>query len=155
MELEKYAEMLKKGDLAEISDWTLEKLLSHYIKRNATTFAILITRDVTQLADLEMDLNNQNLVYFRLKSSWENSDGSVLTEIGLFVLDIKMADILNLYTKYDTLHPNFEEPIDEMNIVFLKNCFENMKKNEYKLKGIQWIPTGMITNLALDSHLKK
>ena len=154
MELENYAELLKKGDLAEISDWTFQKLLSHYKQRNATTFAILITRDVTQLADLEMDLNNQNLVYFRLKSSWENTDGNVLTEICLFVLDIKMTNILNLYTKYDTLHPNFEEPKSEMNDEFIRNAFNVMKKDSYKLTGVQWIPTGMITNLAFESHLK-
>lgn len=158
MKLENYADVLKNGDIEEISNWTLTNIFSHYKKNNNSSFGIITTNDASQYIDLKDELDKLGIGFFKLKSIWETDRGEPLIEISLFALNIKEVNLNNLYKKYDKCSIIYEETagmIYNSEKANIHSKMNNHKGTDFTFKGFQWIPTGMITNMALNALLKQ
>lgn len=154
MELEEYADILKRGDISEISERSLNKVITHYRKINATSFGFITTEDATQFSDIQEDIANLGLGYFKLKCIWETDRDMPWYAMGLFVLNIAEKDMNNLYKKFDKSLIVFENADSSYDINALYTHMKKHKGENFTFRGFQWIPMGMLTNMALEHHLK-
>jgi len=155
MELEQYAEILKRGDIAEISNWSLNKIFLHYNAINGTSFGLITTDDASQFSDIQEELVNLGLGFFKLKCIWESDRDLPWYAMSLFALNIREKDAEMIFEKYDKCSVLFEEADVSYKPASLYGQVRKHKGDDFTFLGFQWIPMGMMTNMALEAHLKK
>jgi hypothetical protein len=155
MELEQYAEVLKRGDISEISSWSLNKVFIHYDKIDGKTFGLITTSDASQFSDIQEELENLGIGFFKLKCIWENDRNIPWFAMSLFALNIQEKDAEMLYKKYDKCSVLYEETDGSYKKERLYGQVRKHKGDDFTFLGFQWIPMGMMTNMALEAHLKE
>lgn len=158
MELKEYADLLKNRSISEIHEWSINNILNTLSKKEqqGVSSTIISKIKITEQSELENDLTNAGEIFFKLKSFWTMNDGISHTSWSLFVFNIKSNTISNLAKKYRNISIIHEEIGDYgFDINRLIYSYSQINGNEMIFNGFQWVPTGMMSNLALTAHLKE
>jgi len=192
--LEEYANLLKAGDKAKISEASIKRVASHIKQTASTSFAIITAergantnkQNLALNNRLEHDIRSLDLGFFKLRGHWKECQDKNLeykdcpenqkkptNEISLFVPNMTKKHAVRLAKKYDQDTIVYQGPetnnavevITKSGSTFAKlgkfspntigDAYSKVKGRTFTFEGFQWMPHGMLTNLALNALMKQ